>query len=820
MISRIFKIALITIIFIVVLILSAGVIIGNIVWQKLPTLEIITDYKPKIPLRVYTSDGFMIGEFGEERRSFVKINDVPLKMKQAILAAEDDRFYEHGGVDYIGVLRAVYGNTTGAQQSGASTITMQVAKNFFLSPERTMTRKFNEALLSFKIERTLSKDQILELYVNQIFLGKRAYGFSAAASVYYKKPLNELSLGQIATLAGLPKAPGTNNPVANLKRATERRDYVLRRMLELKYITPAQFELAKKDNNEPVKNVNNEVQTGLYLAEMVRNEMYKRYGEAAYISGLKVTTTVSSQAQRWAFDSLRAGLIDFDRKNTNTYREPEFYIDLDTLDPKNKTDILETILENYTDSGNLILPAIVTGISQNSLTVFLANEKTVTLENADIRMAKSRLKTNLTPDKQVRVGSLIRVSQRENGSYFVTQMPKIEGAFVAVNPTNGALQAFAGGFDYNRNKFNHVTQAMRQPGSTFKPFIYAAGLSKGFTAGSYINDAPLAIKDNGGLWTPQNSDGRFYGPMTMRYALTQSRNLVSIRILQSITPKYAQEYIQYFGFKPKDHPPYLPMALGSGAATPWQMAMGYTVFANGGYHVTPYFIDKIEDSRGKMIFQANPKLAGKNAPYAIDPRIAFIMNDVLKDVVLYGTATAAKALKRSDVGGKTGTTNEFKDAWFAGTSPHSVGVAWVGYDQNQTLGRGGFGGVAALPIFINYMHNALKGLPDNKPKIPKDIIVVKGAGLKGGDEYFMKEYVRTSTKLKVEEGEAIPKPKTSSAEVDQDPEGGNPKANPQELPMDLTPKSNAHDLPVDLTPKPSPAPEPESKPTWDNSPRN
>ena len=817
MISKIFKIALITIIFIVVILLSAGVIIGNMVWQKLPTLEIITDYKPKIPLRVYTSDGFMIGEFGEERRSFVKINDVPLKMKQAILAAEDKRFYEHGGVDYIGVLRAIYGNATGAPQSGASTITMQVAKNFFLSPERTMTRKFNEALLSFKIERTLTKNQILELYVNQIFLGKRSYGFSAAAWVYYKKPLNELSLGQMATLAGLPKAPGTNNPVANLKRATERRNYVLRRMLELKYITQDQFELAKKDNNEPVKNVDNEVKTGLYLAEMVRNEMYERYGEAAYISGLKVTTTVSSQAQRWAFDSLRSGLIDFDRKNTNTYREPEFYIDLSSLDPKNKDDVLETILENYTDSGNVMLPAIVTQATQNSLTLLLANEKTITLENADIKAAKSRMKTNLTPDKQVRVGSLIRVSQRENGSYFVTQMPKIEGAFVTVNPTNGALQAFAGGFDYNRNKFNHVTQAMRQPGSTFKPFIYAAGLSKGFTAASSINDAPLAIKDNGRLWTPQNSDGRFYGPMTMRYALTQSRNLVSIRILQSITPKYAQEYIQYFGFKAKDHPPYLPMALGSGSATPWQMAMGYTVFANGGYHVTPYFIDKIEDSRGKVLFQAVPKLAGKNAPYAIDPRIAFIMNDILKDVVLYGTATAARVLKRSDIGGKTGTTNEFKDAWFAGTSPHSVGVAWVGYDQNQTLGRGGFGGVAALPIFINYMHNALKGLPDNKPKIPKDLIVVKGAGLKGGNEYFMKEHTQTSTKLKVDEGEVIPKPQTSSAEVAQDPEGGTPKTAPQELPKDLTPKANVHDLPMDLTPAPTPEAVPEKKPKWEPS---
>ncbi|MBY0345700.1 MAG: PBP1A family penicillin-binding protein [Neisseriaceae bacterium] len=815
MISKILKITLITITFIVFLILSAGVIIGNMVWKKLPTLDIITDYKPKIPLRVYTSDGFMIGEFGEERRSFVKINDVPLKMKQAILAAEDDRFYEHGGVDYIGVIRAIYGNVTGAPQSGASTITMQVAKNFFLSPERTMTRKFNEALLSFKIERTLTKDQILELYVNQIFLGKRSYGFSAAAWVYYKKPLNELSLGQIATLAGLPKSPGMNNPVANLKKATERRDYVLRRMLELKYITPIQFELAKKDSNEPVKNINNEIKTGLYLAEMVRSEMYNRYGEASYISGLKVTTTVSSQAQRWAFDSLRSGLIDFDRKNTNTYREPEFYIDLASLDHKNKADILETILENYTDSGNLMLPAIVTQINQNGLTLLLSKEKTIFLENNDIKIAKSRINGNLTPDKQVRVGSLIRVSQRENGSYFVTQMPKVEGAFVAVDPTNGALQAFAGGFDFNRNKFNHVTQAMRQPGSTFKPFIYAASLSKGFTTNTYINDAPLAIKDNGRTWAPQNSDGRFYGPMTLRYALTQSRNLVSIRILQAITPKYAQEYIQYFGFKAENHPAYLPMALGAGSATPWQMAMGYTVFANGGYHVTPYFIEKIQNSQGKVIFQANPKLAGNDAPYAIDPRIAFIMNDVLKDVVLYGTATAAKVLKRSDIGGKTGTTNDFKDSWFAGTSPYSVGVAWVGYDQAQTLGRGGYGGVAALPIFINYMHNALKDLPDNKPKIPEGIVVVKGSGLKEKNEYFLKEYLRPSTKLQIEESEPIPKPNNMKPEVPQDPEGGTLKSIPQELPMDLTPKHNVYDLPTDLTPKPTA----ERKPTWDNSPK-
>lgn len=812
MISKILKITLITIVFVVVLVLSAGVIIGNMVWKKLPNLEIITDYKPKIPLRIYTSDGFMIGEFGEERRSFVTISDVPLKMKQAILAAEDDRFYNHLGVDYIGVLRAIYGNLTGAATSGASTITMQVAKNFFLSPERTMKRKLNEALLSIKIERTLTKDQILELYINQIFLGKRSYGFSAAAWVYYKKPLNELSLGQMATLAGLPKAPGANNPISNLKRATERGDYVLRRMLELKYITPAQFELAKKDSKKPVKNINNEVKTGLYLAEMVRGEVYKRYGEAAYVSGLKVTTTVSSQAQRWAFDSLRAGLIDFDKKNTNTYREPEFYIDLDAIDPKNKTDVLETILDNHADSGNLMLPAIVTQVSKNGLTVLLSNEKIVTLEGTDIRMAKPRLKSNLTPNKQVRAGSLIRVSQRENGSYFVTQMPKVEGAFVAVNPTSGALQAFAGGFDYNRRQFNHATQAMRQPGSTFKPFIYAAGLSKGFTAGSYINDAPLAINDNGRLWTPQNSDGRFYGSMTARYALAQSRNLVPIRILQAITPKYAQEYIQYFGFKPKDHPAYLPMALGSGSSTPWQMAMGYTVFANGGYHVKPYFIDKIEDSRSRIIFQANPKLAGKNAPYAIDPRIAFIINDMLKDVVSSGTATAAKVLKRSDIGGKTGTTNEFKDAWFAGTSPYSVGVAWIGYDKNQSLGRGGYGGVAALPVFINYMHNALKDLPDNKPKIPEGIIVVKGAGLKGGDEYFMKEFVRTNTRLKFDAGEAIPTPKTSNTEAAQDPEGGTLESTQKESLMNLAPESNTQNLPMDLSP--------ESKSIWDRKPRN
>lgn len=731
---------------------GAAAIAVIITYPKLPDLNVLTEYRPKIPLRVYTADNQLIGEFGEERRSFVKIQNVPQLMKQAILAAEDERFYQHSGVDYIGVMRAMYSNmVSGHTRSGASTITMQVAKNFFLSSEKTFSRKFNEALLAFKIEHSLSKDQILELYVNQIYLGQRAYGFAAAAQAYYGKNLDQLTPAEMAMLAGLPKAPSAYNPVVNPERAHQRQLYVLRRMRELNFITAEQYEQAKAEKMQLAKPSEEETIPAQYVAEMVRQVMYERYHDAAYTEGLRVYTTIESNNQRWAFDALRAGLISYDRKFP--YRGAESFIDLSAL-PQAQDDkdaALDEALAEFRDTGDM-QPGVVFSATPSEVTVYLRGGKQAVVKGAGLNFARRALGSAVREEKRIRPGAVVRVKANSKGYWEIVQMPEVEGGFVSIDANTGAIKSLIGGFDFNRRSFNHVTQAWRQPGSTFKPFIYSAGIERGMTVSSMINDAPLSIPGGGGggrAWEPKNSDGKFAGMITLRRALTWSKNLVSVRILMAVGVDYAQQYIQRFGFSPKQHPASLTIALGSGSVTPLQMAEGYAIFANGGYRVRAYFIDRIEDVDGRVIARTAPAVAGKNAPLAIDPRNAYIMSSILRDVVRYGTASRAMSLRRKDVAGKTGTTNEFRDAWFAGFTPNLVAITWVGYDQPKSLGRYGFGGTAALPIWVDYMAEALKGQPEVVKEPPAGLVT------KGGD-YYYQEYQSTNPSLLLDNKGAVP----------------------------------------------------------------
>lgn len=700
------------------LIIGAGVGVLAVImtYPKLPSLDVLTDYRPKMPLRIYTADGVLIGEFGEERRAFTPINQVPDLMKKAILAAEDERFYQHGGIDYVGVARAAVYNVLGSAQSGASTITMQVARNFFLSREKTYTRKFNEALLAFKIEHNLSKDQILELYFNQIYLGQRAYGFTVAAQTYFKKPLKDLTIAEIAMLAGLPKAPTSFNPVANPKRAKLRQLYVLRRMHELGFIDDAQYAQAQNEPLDVRKASSEYAVRAEYVAEMARQTIVNKYKDGAYTQGLQVYTTIDSKKQKAAYDAVRQGVLNYDIRRG--YRGPEGFIDLNQL-PDQDEDTLDTALEDSKASDDL-LPAVVLEASNKSIRAYVKNGEFITISDEGLRFAQKMLSDKITPASRIRPGSIIRVQNTAKG-WRILQIPLVESAFISVDPKNGAIKALVGGFDFQQNNFNHVTQAWRQPGSSFKPFIYSAALEKGITPSTIVNDAPLTIEVGGQRWQPKNYGGGFAGPMTVRQALMQSRNLASIRILQSIGPAYAQQFITRFGFDPKQHPAYLTMALGAGSVTPLQMAEAYSVFANTGFYVPSYFIDRIEDSRGQLLAQTQPFVAGENAKRTLDPRNSYIMNDMMHDVASRGTGAKSNALGRNDLAGKTGTTNDSKDAWFAGFQPSLVAVVWMGYDQPRSLGSSETGGGIALPIWISYMARALEGVPPMKYERPPGI---------------------------------------------------------------------------------------------------
>ncbi|KND56329.1 Multimodular transpeptidase-transglycosylase [Candidatus Paraburkholderia kirkii] len=712
---------------------AIGVVVGALVVgyalvvmePNLPSLNALIYYRPKVPLRVYTADHVLIGEFGEECRSLVRFQDIPDQMKKAVLAIEDYRFYDHGGVDFVGILRAGMADLMhGGASQGASTITMQVARNFFLSSEKTYTRKVYEMLLAYKIEQALTKDQILELYMNQIYLGERAYGFSAAARVYFGKDLKDITLAEAAMLAGLPKAPSAYNPVVNPKRAKVRQQYILKRMLDLNFITREQYDQAVA---EEIHTRSAGTEYGVhakYVAEMVRQMMYAQYKEETYTRGLTVTTTIDSADQDAAYRAVRKGVMDYERRHD--YRGPEGNVNLPS-NANDRAEAIEDALVDHPDNGELVA-AVVTAANPKQVTAQFVGGDTATISGDGLRFAAAALRSNASKALAIKPGAIVRLTKDDKGNWQITQLPQVEGALISMVPQDGAIRALVGGFDFNKNKFNHVTQAWRQPGSSFKPFIYSAALDKGIGPATIINDAPLhfpAATPGGDAWEPKDDD-QPDGPMSMRAGLQKSKNLVSIRILSYIGTNYAQDFVtQKFGFDKDKTPPYLPLALGAGLVTPLQLSGAYSVFANGGYRINPYLIAEVADARGTVISRANPLTAGSNAPQTLEPRNAYIMNSLLHTVATQGTGSGTNVLKRNDLQGKTGTTNDAKDGWFAGYQKQLVAVAWIGYDQPKTLGSREFGAQLALPIWVDYMGRALRGIPQQMPK-PDGVTTVDG----------------------------------------------------------------------------------------------
>jgi penicillin-binding protein 1A len=713
-----------------------------LIYPSLPSLEVLTDYRPKMPLRIYSEEGGLLAEFGEERRSVVHLKDTPLVLRQAILAAEDERFYEHGGVDTLGVLRAAVANVfSGGAKEGASTITMQVARNFFLSSEKTFRRKLNEAMLAIKIEHTLTKDQIFELYINQIYLGQRAYGFAAAARTYFGKPIGQIDLAEASMLAGLPKAPSAYNPVVNPIRARSRQIYVLGRMHQLKFITDEQYEQAKAERLHVRHSDQMFDAAGSYVAEMARQYVYQKYGEQVYVSGMKVYTTIRIAEQKVAEDAVRAGVVEFGRRRG--YPGPEAQISLP--DNQKKEAVIEAALSRNDVNG--LVPAVVMAIDNVRIQARLRGGELVDLGASELKFARNALSAKASSAQRLQVGSVVRVVRLGKGQpWQLTYLPTVESALVALDPSNGAIVALVGGFDYGRSQFNHVVQAWRQPGSSFKPFIYSAALERGITPATVYDDGPIDIppeQTGGQPWTPTNYDDEHDGPITVRTALTRSNNLASIRLLQATGTDYAQPYTLKFGFTPERIPPYLTMALGAGEVTPLQLVRAYATFASGGMEPKPYFLESIKDQNDKLLetFQSAP------VERVIDARNAYIMTSMMQDVVRKGTAAAAAKLGRSDLAGKTGTTNDHRDAWFAGFDSHRVAVAWVGYDQPKPLGPGETGAKAALPIWMRYMAAALHGVPDTPNAIPEGVVTLNvdpqtGAQVSSGGvpEYFLQEF--------------------------------------------------------------------------------
>jgi len=731
-----------------------------VAYPSLPAIDSLTDYRPKMPLRIYSADNVLIGEFGEERRNLVRIKDVPDVMKKAVLAIEDDRFYEHGGVDYLGILRAALHNVSGGARQGASTITQQVARNFFLTSEQTLKRKLYEVLLAWKIEKHLTKDQILEVYMNQIYLGQRAFGFASAAQIYFGKDLKDITAAEAAMLAGLPKAPSANNPVANPDRAKVRQQYILQRMQKLGYITNAQYEQAK---NEHVKIKTDSSQFGMhaeYVAEMARQLVYEQYKEDTYTRGLNVYTTITKADQDAAYLALRKGVMDYEKRHG--YRGPEGHMEI-PASKEEAADAIETELADHPESDD-ILPAVVLEASPKSVRAALSSGDEITITGPGLTFAAGALAANAAPNRKIKRGSIIRVSEDPKG-WSITQMPQVESAFVAVNTQDGAIRALVGGFDFNRNKFNHVTQAWRQPGSSFKPFIYSASLERGFSPSTMISDTPVSFsagQTGGQAWEPKNYDGKYDGPMTMRRGLTKSKNMISVRILNKIGAQYGQEYVTRFGFEAAKHPAYLTMALGAGSVTPYQMVAAYSVFANGGYKINPYIISKVTTSEGKVLSQAQPEKAGSEALRVIDERNAFLMDSMMKDVVRFGTAAKAMSLGRSDLAGKTGTTNDSHDAWFAGYQPKLAAVAWIGFDQPKNLGSRETGGGLALPIWIGYMEKALKNVPVEARPVPEGMIQ------SGGEYYYVENPPGTGVRSLGTEGQTPKEDKPGSEDKEED----------------------------------------------------
>ncbi|HWU98481.1 MAG TPA: penicillin-binding protein 1A [Oxalicibacterium sp.] len=702
---------------------------------NLPSIDALTDYKPKIPLRVYTADNVLIGEYGEERRDFVPIANVPDSLKHAIIAIEDNNFYEHGGVDFLGIVRAGLANMIHSRSQGASTITMQVARTFLLTRKKTYSRKLQEILLSYQIERNLTKDQILELYMNQIYLGQRAYGFGSAARIYFGKPIQDLTIAESAMLAGLPKAPASANPVVNPKRATERQQYILKRMHDLKFITQKQYDQAAAEKLHVLEDGNSFRTHAEYAAESVRQFMYAQYKDETYTSGFSVYTTLAKADQDAAYDAVRRGVLDYDRRHG--YRGPEGQISL-PKDEEDRQQEIEDALVKHPDSDDL-QAAVVLDATPKLVRAVLLSGETLEISGDGLRFAAAGLASKASEQKKIKPGSVIRVVQGKKEKWSISQLPEVEAAFVAINGQDGSIRALVGGFDFAKNQFDHVTQAWRQPGSTIKPFIYSAALERGFSPGTLINDAQFAPGDlpeqGGKFWSPGNDDDQYDGPVTMRTGLKKSKNMIAVRVLRKITPPFAKEHLTRFGFDPARQPENLTLTLGTGSVTPMQMAGAYAVFANGGFKLSPYLIQKVVDARGKMLLEANHPQAGDETARTLSPRNAFIMDSMLRDVVRSGTGyLAGQRLGRSDLAGKTGTTNDSMDGWFAGYGRNIVAVAWMGYDKPRTLGSREFGSTLALPIWTDYMRVALKGKEPFAPVVPPGVTQADG-------DWMYNEYV-------------------------------------------------------------------------------
>jgi len=716
--------------------LLLGTFVFAIAYYHLPAIDALTNYRPKVPLRVWSADGVLLGEFGDERRDPVRLREVPNQLRAAILAAEDTNFYRHGGVDPVGIVRAMAANlVSGHKGQGASTITMQVARNFFLSSERSYTRKVYEIALAFKIEASLSKDRILEVYINQIYLGQRAYGFASAAQTYFGKSLGDLTLAECAMLAELPKAPSTGNPLTNPKGARARQRYVLGRMLANEYIDRKAYDSAlaeevhvradRAEGPDGVANLTHSRVRADYAAELSRQLVADVFHDEAYTRGLNVYTTISSGDQQLAYEALRAQVLAYDQRYG--YRGPERQLDWSGDAAKRARRIADALSAAPDVAG--FAAAVVLEAGPRQVKAQLAGGSTVKIEGEGLRFAAGALGAKVPAARRVAPGSLVRLVRGAKDSWAIGQLPQVQAAFVSADARDGAVRALVGGFDFNLNKFNHVTQAWRQPGSSLKPFIYAAALEKGIMTSTLVNDAPISVppEETGGtLWEPKNYEAGFEGPMRLRDGLAHSKNMVSIRVLQAIGPAYAQQYLARFGFDPDKHPPYLTMALGAGSVTPWQELNAYAIVANGGFGVRPYLIRRIVDGDGKVLMEAKPQVAGDTAPRVFDARTDYLLDSMLKDVTRYGTAARAASLQRADVAGKTGTTNESHDAWFSGYAGGLVAVGWVGFDQPRQLGVRETGGGLALPIWIDYMAGALKGVPETMRDMPPGVVQLNG----------------------------------------------------------------------------------------------
>ena len=731
--------------------LSAGGVALAVMSTRLPDVSALSDYRPKLPLRVYTAEGQLIGEFGEERRQLVPIDQVPKVLKDAVLAVEDTRFYAHGGVDAKGIARAMLSNLLHGTRQGASTITQQVARNVYLSSEQTYSRKLYEALLALQLERKLSKDQIFEIYLNQIYLGNRAYGFAAASEAYFGKPLKDVTAAEAAMLAGLPKAPRSANPVSNPRRARTRQLHVLARMQDTGVLSAEQVVQATAEPLQLRDAADPSRLHAEHVAETVRRTMFAQYGESTYTRGLKVYTTLIAADQTAAYRALRTGILDYERRQP--YRGPEKFVDLPD-DARTLDEAVEHALDDRPDNGD-VLAAVVLSASPKNVIAVRANGDLLTVTGGGLQLARAALSDKAPPTTRVRRGAVVRVAKTTKGDWEIVQLPEVEGAFVALDPRNGAVRALVGGFDFGKNKFDHVTQAWRQPGSSFKPFVYSAALEKGFTPATVVDDALLffdAATTGGQPWEPKNYDGTFEGPMSLRSALMASKNMVSVRVLQSIGAPYAQDWITRFGFDRDKHPANLPMALGAGSVTPMQMASAYAVFANGGYRVAPQLVTRVTDHRDQILSEnVLPPL--DESMRAIPARNAFVMNTLLNSVMKGGTGTKAwQALRRDDLYGKTGTTNDSLDTWFAGFQPTMVGVAWVGYDTPRQLGvRGESGGSLSLPIWTAFMKTAMQGVSVDTPTAPEGLVQVDGT-------WYFDDYApgRGIASLGVENGETSP----------------------------------------------------------------